>query len=78
MGYRYSKGDVSHPFPPDLFLGNLYTAPVADYPPVTDSFVFAAMAFVILVGTEYPFTKKSVPFGFIGPVVYSFGLEDFT
>ena len=69
---------MSHTFTAYFLFGYFNTATVANNSFVTDSFVFSAMAFIILYRSENPFAKQTVTFGFIGPVIDGFGFQHFT
>jgi hypothetical protein len=51
---------MAHSFSSQAFLVDFNTASVADYPVVTYSFVFSAMAFPILYRTENFLTEQTV------------------
>src|SRR5690606_22710460 len=61
--------DMSHTFPSHLLFRNLDTAAVADDALVPDALVFAAVAFPILYGTEYPLAKQTAHFRLVCSVV---------
>jgi hypothetical protein len=70
--------NMACPFPPDFFLGYFYPATIADDAFVTDTFVFSAMAFIILHRAKDPFAEKSVALWLIGPVIDGFRLQNFS
>ena len=74
MGYGSSELYVTHSFPSDLCAGHFDTALFAGNALVTDTFIFTAMAFPVLHRSEDAFAEKTVFFGFLGSVIYSFGL----
>jgi hypothetical protein len=69
MGNRGSQLNVAHPFPSDFGFGNFYAALVADDSLVANLFVFSAVAFPVLLGSENLFAEKAVGFWFEGSVV---------
>ncbi len=69
MSHRDGEGDVSHPLPADLLLGNFYTAPVADDSLVADPLVFSAVALVVLGRAEDLLAEESVHLRLVCPVV---------
>src|SRR5450755_197311 len=74
MNHGYNQFDMTHAFPANLLLGYFYTATVADDPLIADPFIFSAGTFVILNGPEYALAEQTIPFGFVGSVVYGFRL----
>jgi hypothetical protein len=48
---------MAHPLAPDLGLGNLDAAAIADYAPKTYALIFAAITFPIFDRPEYPFAE---------------------
>ena len=76
VGNRNSQGNMSHPLPSYLLLGNFHTAPVADDSTITDSLVLAAIAFVVLGRTENLLAEKAVALRLVGPVVHRLRLQD--
>ncbi len=74
MGYGSRKLDMSHSFPSDFRFGDFYTALFTGDTLVADTLVFTAVTFPILHRSENPFAEKTVLFGFLGSVIYSFGL----
>jgi len=69
---------VSHPLAAHLLLGDLDVAPVTDDSAIADSLVFAAIALIILRGSEDLLAEESVTFGLVRPVVDGLRLEDLT
>ena len=47
----------------DAGLGYFYAASVTDYAFITDLFIFAAMTFPVLAGSENTLTEQAVPLG---------------
>jgi hypothetical protein len=78
MNYRYYKRNMSHPFTAYFFLCDFNPTTVANDATVADTFIFAAMTFVILNRPENPFTKKTVTFGFVGSVVNGLRFKNFS
>jgi hypothetical protein len=72
MGHGCSQFNVTHAFTPDLGLDNLHTAFLTDNAPVLHPFVFAAIALIILYGSEYLGAKQTISFRFKGPVIDGF------
>ena len=70
------KFNVTHSFSSDLCFCDFNTAAFADLALVTESLVFAAMAFPVLHGTEDTLAEKTVFFGFKGSVIYCFRFLD--
>ncbi len=66
---------MTHAFAAHLLLSHLHTTAVADYTLVTDTFVFAAMALVVLHRTEDLLTEKPVALRLVGAVVDCFRLQ---
>ena len=66
---------MSAAFTANLLLGHLYTASVTDNALVADTLIFAAMAFIILGGTEDTLTEETVALRLIGAIVNGLGLE---
>ena len=76
MSNGYYQLDMTDTIATDLFLGNLDTTAITDDALVTDTLVFAAMAFVILYGPKDSFTKQTSHFGLVGSVIDGFRFDD--
>jgi hypothetical protein len=74
MGDGGRQINMSHSITPNFGLDDFNTAFFTDDAPVFHSFIFAAIAFVILGGPEYLCTEKAIPFRLEGPIVYGFRL----
>ena len=59
----------------NLLFGNLYATTITDNALITDTLVLAAMALVVLGGTENALTEQAVALGLIGTIVDGLGLE---
>src|SRR5690606_18868007 len=70
MSYRNNERNVPHSFTAHFFLSNFNATTVANNSFVPDSFVFTAMTFVVFYGSENAFTKQSITFRLVSPVVY--------
>ena len=69
--------DVSHTFTTNFLLGNFHTTTIADNAFITDSFIFTAMAFIILNRTKNTFAKQTITFRLVGTIVDRFWFEHF-
>ena len=69
MGHGHDELDMPHPFAAHLLLGHFHPASVAHDSFVTDSFVFAAMAFPVLGRTEDTLTEKAIAFRLVCTVI---------
>ena len=76
MGNGSCKLDVTHSLAANLGAGYLNAAAFAYLALVADSFIFAAVALPVLLGSEYPFAEQSVLFGLERAVIDGFGLLD--
>ena len=65
VNHRHNQADVSHTFAAYFFLRYLYTAAVADDAFVTNTFVLAAVAFIVFYRTKNTFAEQTVAFGFV-------------
>src|SRR6266571_6987144 len=57
MNDRHGKRNMTHPFTPDAFLGDLNTAAIADNALVTNAFILPAVALPIPHRTENLLTE---------------------
>ena len=78
MRNRNDELDMAHTLTAHFLLGYLHAATLADDTFITDPFVFAAMALVILGRTEYTLTEQTIAFGFVRTIVNRFRFEDLT
>ena len=78
VGDRGGQMDVAHAFPPDLGLGHLDAAALADDPPVFHPLVLAAQALVVVDRAEDLGAEQAVLLGLERPVVDGFRLGDLT
>ena len=69
MADRGGQLDVAHALPPDLALGDLHAAAVADLALVADLLVLAAVALPVLGGPEDALAEQAVPLGLEGAVI---------
>ena len=69
---------MAETFTPDLGLDNFNTALFTDHTAVLHAFVFSAVTFVILGGTENLRTEQTFSLGLECPVVDGFGFFDLT
>ena len=76
MGDGSCKLNVTHSLAANLGAGYLNAAAFAYLALVADSFIFAAVALPVLLGSEYPFAEQSVLFGLECAVIDGFGLLD--
>ncbi len=77
MHYGYHQRYVAGTLPAYLLLGDLHAASVTDYALVADTFVFAAVALVVLDGAEDPLAEEAVALGLVCAIVNGLGLEHF-
>ena len=77
MSYGHNELDVTHTLAAHLFLGDLDLTAVARDALVADALVFAAMALVVLDGTEDALAEKAVALGLVGAVVDGLGFQHF-
>jgi hypothetical protein len=63
VGHRSGQLDVADTLSADTGLGYFYAASVTDYAFITDLFIFAAMTFPVLAGSENTLTEQTVPLG---------------
>ena len=75
VNHGHDQRNVAHTLAAHLLLGHLHTAAVADDTLVADTLVLAAMAFVVLDGTENAFAEQTVALRLVGTIVNGFGLE---
>ena len=73
----YDELDVSGAFATHFLFGHFHTATVADDAFIANALVLAAMALVVLGGTEDAFAEQAVALGLVGSVVDGFGLQHF-
>jgi spore maturation protein CgeB len=76
--HRNHKLNVSRTFATYLFFGNFNTTAITNDTFVPDPLVFAAMTFPVFHRAENAFTKQSVAFGLVCPVVDGLGFEYLT
>ena len=77
MRNRCSQFDMTHSFATDFGTGYFNAATVADDTFITNTFIFAAMAFPVLGRPKDAFAKQAVPFRFQRTVIDCFRLFDF-
>ena len=65
VSHRHHELDVAAAFATHLLLGNLHTTTVAHNSFVANAFVFTAVTFIVLHGTENAFAEQTVAFGFV-------------
>ena len=76
MGDRGGKVDMTHTLTPDLALGDLDAAAVADLALVADLLILTAVALPVLGRSEDAFAEQTVAFGLEGTVVDGLRLLD--
>ena len=77
MSDRHHEVDMPYPFAAYFFLGYFHATTVADDAFIANALVLAAMALVVLGGTEDAFAEQAVALGLVGSVVDGFGLQHF-
>ena len=77
MYYRHNQFDVAHTLATHFLFGNFYPATIAHDAFVANTFVLAAITFVIFGWTKNLFAEQPIAFGFVRTVVDGFGFEDF-
>src|SRR6476469_4456201 len=73
----YGELDVTHALATDAAQGDFDAAAIADHATVTDSLVFAAVAFPVLHRTEDPLAEQAVLLGLERAIVDRLGLQYF-
>ena len=73
---RHSELDVAHALTAYFLFCHLYTATVANDTLITDTFVLAAVALVVLGRAEYALAEEAFHFGLVGTVIDCFGFLD--
>ena len=76
VGNRRRQGDVPHPLATHLRLDDLHTALFTHDPAVLHALVLAAIALVVLYGTENFRAEEPIAFGFERPIVDGLRLFD--
>ena len=76
MRNRRRQLDMAHALAADLILRDLNTATFANFPLITDAFIFSTMAFPVLCGAKNALTKQAVTLGLQGAVIDCFRLLD--
>ena len=73
MGDGNGQFDVAHAGTADRGTGDFNAALFTNHAAVADSFIFSAVTFPVLGGSENSFTEKTVAFRFLGAVIDGFG-----
>ena len=77
MNNRYNQFKVTHALTTYFLLRNFYTTTVTHDAFVANTFVLAAIAFIILYWAKYFFAKQTITFGFVSTIVNRFGFQYF-
>jgi hypothetical protein len=77
VGDRGREIDVPHALAADLGLDDFHAALLADDATMPHAFILAAVALVVLRGTEDLGAEQAITFRFKGSVVDGFGLAHF-
>ncbi len=78
VGHGNNQVNVSGAFTAHFLFGHFHSTAVAHDPLVANTFVFAAMTFIVFNGSKNTLAKQTITFGLVGAIVDGFGFQHLT